>query len=188
MKSCGMIVCAMLLFFVNGVAHADLYKCAQMVYKDGMLKKYEYKGNTWGANTKKHGVFSSTTGSTTETTTASVDPGVSTKQLLSTTQFSSSWGECAAIDYEITQEFRSNYIKQNIAEIKKQISVGDGYHLASLAFLSGCKQVDRTGWIDTLQKNFEPLYDANNETQFDHQLQMMIHSDTTLASQCKSMG
>ena len=188
MKSCVRIICAFLLFLVNGVAHADMYKCAQMVYKDGMLKKYEYKGNTWGANTKKHGVFSSTTGSTTETTTASVDPGVSTKQLLSSAQYSSSWGECSAIDYEITQEFRSDYIKQNIVEIKKQISVGDGYHLASLAFLSGCKQIDRAEWTTTLQKNFETLYDASNEVQFDKQLQQLIHSDRALASQCKTLG
>lgn len=188
MKSGNRIICALVIFFLNGVAYADMYKCAQMVYKDGMFKKYEYKGNTWGANTKKNGVFSSTTGSTTETTTASVDPGVSTKQLLSTTQYSSSWGECSAIDYHITQEFRSNYIKQNIVEIKKQISVGEGYHLASLAFLSGCKQIDRTGWISTLQKNFEGLYDANTELQFDRQLQSLINSDSTLASQCNSLG
>lgn len=182
------IFCAMLGFFVNDVARADMYKCAQMVYKDGMFKKYEYKGNTWGANTKKHGAFSSTTGSTTETTTGSVDPGVSSKSLLSTAQYSSSWGECAAIDYHITQEFRSNYIKQNIAEIKKQISVGDGYHLASLAFLSGCKQIDRMNWVSTLQGNFESLYDANNELQFDRQLQHLIQSDTSLTSQCKPVG
>lgn len=188
MKSCYRIACALVLFLLSDVARADMYKCAQMVYKDGMFKKYEYKGNTWGANTKKHGVFSSTTGSTTETTTASLDPGVSTKQLLSTAQFSSSWGECAAIDYEITQEFRSNYIKQNIVEIKKQISVGDGYHLASLAFLSGCTQIDQAAWILRLQQNFEPFYDASNETQFDRQLQDVIHSDTALASQCKTLG
>lgn len=188
MKSFGRIFCAMLFFSLNTVARADMYKCAQMVYKDGMFKKYEYKGNTWGANTKKHGVFSSTGGSTTETTTASVDPGVSSKNLLSTTQYSSSWGECAAIDYHITQEFRGNYIKQNIAEIKKQISVGDGYHLASLAFLSGCKKIDRASWITTLQGNFESLYDATNELQFDSQLQRLIESDSVLASLCKPLA
>ncbi len=83
---------------LSQAASADMYKCAQMIYKGGWFKKYEYKGNTYGANIKKHGLISSTAGSTSETVTASVDPGVSLKSSVSSTsQYSSSWGECAML-------------------------------------------------------------------------------------------
>ncbi|MCX6118764.1 MAG: hypothetical protein NT027_14580 [Proteobacteria bacterium] len=153
-------------------AYADAYRCAQMVYKGGWFRKYEVKGNTWGANTKKHGVASSSAGSTTETSTASVDPGVSLNRLLSSAQYSSSWGECAAIDMEITQEFRGRYIKQNIAEIKKQIVIGEGYHIE----------------IGSLRNKAESFYDAKDENGFDATLQKIIRDDVNLNAQCKVVG
>lgn len=188
MKSWKKFFCAASFLFTSGVAHADMYKCWKMVYKEGLFKKYEYLGNTWGANTKKHGAFSSTAGSTTEHTTASVDPIITSKELLSTAQYSSSWGECAAIDYEVTQEFRTKYIEQNIVEIKKQISVGDGYHLASLAFLSGCQQIDHDSWVESLRSNIEQFYDTTSGQQFDQELQHVIKSDKAFSTQCKLLA
>jgi hypothetical protein len=74
------LVAALILSFTALPAHADYYQCAKKVYEAGWLKKYQYKGETWAANTKKSGLLSSTMNVSTENTTSSVDPGVTTGQ------------------------------------------------------------------------------------------------------------
>ncbi|NCN40140.1 DUF3015 domain-containing protein [bacterium] len=188
MKSLKALFAFLFLFSVSESVLADQYSCAKMVYKDGWLTKYEYLGNTWGANTKKSGVLSSTGGSSIERTTASVDPGVTTGQFMSSLQYSSSWGECSMLEMFITQQFRQDYIEQNIDEIKKQIALGDGHHLDSLAFLSGCYQVERSVWSSQLQENTESFYDMNNVKNFDQKLENVIHSSSHLNQHCKMPG
>ncbi len=92
------------------------------------------------------------------------------------------------LDYHITQEMRKEYIGQNLAEIKKQISQGEGYHLASLAFLSGCRDIEAAGWSKALQGEMEGLYDASHQDSFDAKLQNVIHKDSILNKQCKTLG
>jgi hypothetical protein len=147
------------ILFLTSFARADYYSCAKMIYKDGWLKTYEYKGNTWGANTKKHGALTSTGGATIENTTSSVDPGVTTGEFMSSSQYSSSWGECSAVDQLISRKMREDYIEQNMGEVKKQIAIGDGYHIDSLAFMAGCQGIDRAGWSQTLQNKTAEFYD-----------------------------
>tara|TARA_B100001248_G_scaffold262510_1_gene259016 strand:- start:3724 stop:4290 length:567 start_codon:yes stop_codon:yes gene_type:complete len=172
------------LVFSN-FAMANAYKCAKMVYSDGWLIDYEYLGNTWGANTKKHGALSSTFGSSIEKTTSSVDPGVYTGQAMSSMQYSSSWGDCSMLDYHITKKIRKDYIEQNIHEIRKQIALGHGIHIDSLAFLSGCKGIEQNRWLHNLRQNTEIFYEAENADGFVLGLDSMIQSDRNLNRKCQ---
>lgn len=165
-------------------AQADYYSCHKKIYETGWLKKYEYKGQTWGANTKKSGLLSSSVGVTVENMTSSVDPGVTTGELMSSVQYSSSWGECAAVDMEISKLFRDQYIEQNLVEIKKQVAVGGGYHIDSLAVISGCKGVNSAIFAGALQKSTEALYDAPNANAFRAELDRVIHRDRKLDTSC----
>ena len=171
---------------INFEVHADAYTCAKKVVADGWLKKYEYLGNTWGANTKKSGSFGSSSGSTTENSTASFDPGVTTGKYQSTTQYSSSWGECSMLEMYITRQMREDYIEQNHAEIKKQIAQGDGHHLESLAFLSGCSQVQSERWKGTLRAKAVELIEAELASDWSDVLDQSIESDPELKSACSA--
>lgn len=128
--------------FVNS-AYAD--KCGEFVYnKKGMLRKYEYLNLHLTENTKKHGSSSSTFGITTESTTASSDPGVYTGQVIGSSQSLSSWGECkfnptALMDLFGSREEYKDYIAQNLEEVKKQMAQGDGGHLHTLAAAHHCE-------------------------------------------------
>lgn len=169
---------------LSSIAAADAYSCAKMVYAKGWLIKYEYKGNTWGANTQKHGVLSSTVGSSTEGTTSSVDPGYYTGSTMSSLQYSSSWGECSMLDYHITKQFREDYIEQNMVEIKKHVALGDGVHVASLAYLSGCKDIEESTWVNGLRSHMEPLYDAETGARFAEEIDQVIKGNVELKSKC----
>ncbi len=177
-------IVAMLGIFNSQPALANAYSCAKMIYKDGWLKSYEYLGNTFGANTKKHGAVSSTTGALTENLTSTVDPGVYTGKAMSSVQYSSSWGDCSLVEYHITKRVREDYIEQNMQEIKKQIALGAGYHVDSLAVLSGCRQGERVNWSTKLQSRTADFYDSQNGPSFTEKLDALIASDELLKLEC----
>lgn len=178
------IVCLALLTTSTAV-YADMYSCAKMVYKDGWLRKYEYLGNTWGANTKKNGVTTSLGGSSIEKTTSSLDPGVTTGNVMSSAQYSSSWGECSMMNYHITRNTREKYIEQNMGDIIKQVAMGDGHHVDTLAFVSGCREIDRDVWRRSLQSRTAELYDAKTGAAFSEQLQVVIDREPSLKTNCQ---
>ncbi len=168
----------------SNLAYADAYSCAKMIYKDGWLVKYEHLGNTWGANTKKHGAVSSSVGSSVEKTTSSVDPGVSTGNIMSSVQYFSSWGECSMLEYHITKQLREQYIEQNLGEIKRQVAMGQGYHVDALAMISGCQNLGANEWARALQSNTEELYDLNSGVAFADHLNTIVMSQNSLRGNC----
>ena len=168
------------------VASADYYSCPKKVYSQGWLRKYEYKGNTWSANIKKSGFLSSTAHSSTENTTSSVDPGVTTGEAISSVQYTSSWGECAMFDMEITMKMRDDFIDQNLNEIKKQVAQGSGYHIDSLAALSGCAHYDSVIWAQHLQAHTGEFYDSIDGRAFRQVLDSMINSDSMMKPFCQA--
>jgi hypothetical protein len=178
------LLCICVLMFSAQFASADTYSCAKMIFKDGWLRNYEYLGNTWGANTKKSGLVSSSIGSSIEKTTSSVDPGVTTGDSVSTTQYTSSWGECSMLEYNITWQMRDQYIEQNMDGIKKEIAIGEGQHVDSLAFLSGCKGIDHEVWTRSLQKNTAGFYDSTSSKDFSEKLGTVIKGNQQLQSNC----
>lgn len=84
-----------------------------------------------------------------------------------------------------TENFRKEYIDQNMIEIKKQIALGEGHHVDSLAFLSGCVNIDRQNWVGNLKSNMPELYDAQSSDAFVGQLKGIIESDSELNAHCK---
>ena len=175
---------ALLGMTITSSALADKYSCAKMVAAGGWFKKYEYIGNTWGANTQKSGVLSSILHSSIEKTTSSVDPGISTKNLVSTLQYSSSWGECSMLNYEVTMQMRKDYIEQNADEIKTEIALGQGIHIDSLAFVSGCHNLNETAWKESLQNRAVEFYEQKNANDFVNVLDRMIQTEPKLAGLC----
>lgn len=171
-------------FFLSSYAYADAYKCAKMVYESGWLKKYEHLGNTWGANTKKHGLLSSSVGSSVEKTTSSFDLGVATGNIMSTLQYSSSWGECSMLEYHITQRIREDFIDQNMPELKKQIALGGGIYVDTVAYLSGCDIKAEASWSRHLQSQTIQLYDAQSAKDFTAQLDKSIKANSELNNLC----
>ena len=178
----------LLVTFTGSSAFANIYTCAKMVYSAGWLKKYDTLGETWGANTKKMGILSSVAHSSIEKTTSSVDPGVTTKTFVSTVQYTSSWGECSILDYQITMQMRKDYIEQNADEIKTQIAMGDGIHVDSLAFVSGCHDLNETAWKKSLKERAVKFYESKDATDFVNSLDEMIKSDKNFAGHCSLVG
>lgn len=174
----------LVLALIPHTSFGNAESCGKKIYSGGWLKKYEFKGNTLGANTKKSGLLGSSTGAFTENTTSSVDPGVTTGQFISSAQYSSSWGECAAVDLIITKSMRDGYIKQNLPEIKKQVAMGKGYLVDSLATLSGCKNIDHKNWSRKLQSHTSELYDSQSGDAFRDILDGIIVQDPELKTNC----
>ncbi len=173
-----------MVFGFGSNAYANQYACAKMVYSNGWLRKYDYLGNTWGANTQKSGVLSSMVHSSIEKTTSSVDPGVSTKNFVSTMQYTSSWGECSMLNYNITQQMREDYIDQNMNVIKTQVALGDGVHVDSLAFVSGCHGLDEVLWKNVLREKSLQLYDQENAKGFVKTLDQIISQEPAFTGKC----
>ncbi len=172
--------------FIAPLAHAT--KCGQVVYnKHGMLRKYEVLPLDLSEAIKKHGV-SSTSSATTETSTASVDPGVTTGASDSQTQSVSTKGDCiwggffGAVDREDFEK----YVEQNMPEIKNQIALGQGGHIEILAAFGDSRQPKALG--QTLQKNMKYFVDfTDNESKaFVQRFQDLILKDSQLSIQCKS--
>lgn len=175
-----------LLILVAPLAHAT--KCGQVVYnKHGMLRKYEVLPLNLTEAVKKHGV-SSTSGATTEGSTASTDPGVSTGASDSQTQSTSTKGDCkwgGLFGFNDQQDFK-NYVQQNMNEIKNQISAAQGGHIEVLAAFSSCKQAATLG--RALQKNMDLFVDLSTKDSavFVERIQNMISKDVSLSNQCQS--
>lgn len=179
-------ICFVSLTLLASFAHAT--KCGEVIYnKHGKLRKYEVIPLDISEGIKKHGV-SSTSGATTETSTASVDPGVSTGVSDSQTQSVSTKGDCKWGGFFGSADRRDfeGYVEQNMNEIKNQMSVGQGGHIEMLAAFAGCSQTDALG--HKLQQNMKSFVDLNNQDSkiFVERVQNMISTDSQLANQCQS--
>jgi hypothetical protein len=77
-------------------------------------------------------------------------------ELLSSTQFTSSWGECSAIG---TRETRNQFLQANLENIKRDAARGAGEYLHTLSSLYGCKSFSKRNlFYSELQKNYEHLF------------------------------
>lgn len=160
---------------------ASATACGDFIYKHGTFKKYEYMNNTGIENTKKHG-YSSTSAATTESSTASVDPGVSTGVTQSHSQSTSTQGECKWGGFFASKEEYKDYLAQNMFEIKQEMSLGQGGHLEILASAFGCAKQDKENLSLVLQKNFESFvdYEPNQSNEFANSIKMVVEKNPSL--------
>lgn len=168
---------------------AQATKCGEVIYnKHGMWRKYNYLPLDLSELIKKHGSISWTSPATTETSTASTDPGVSTGVSDSQTQSVSTRGECKwGGFFGVTdREDFEKYVEQNMNEIKTQMSMGQGGHLEVIAGFMGCSQAAVIGPV--MQKNMNQFVDFNSQDakMFVDRLGKVLSTETSLANQCQA--
>lgn len=178
------------VMFIFLTPFANATKCGEVVYnKHGKLRKYNVLPLDLSEAWKKYG-SSSTSNATTETSTASVDPGVSTGASDSQTQSLSTKGDCKWGGFFGNADRRDfqNYVEQNMNEIKNQIALGEGGHLEILAAFSGCSQAKVLG--RSLQKNMRQFVDLGEQqaSDFVDRVRTIIVSNPQLSEQCSSLA
>ena len=169
----------------NSVSHANA--CGEMIYnKNGKLRKYQYMPNTISENSAKHG-SSTSSGVSTEMTTAGSDVGVSTGATAGYGQFSSTKGECKWFGLFSSHQQYHDYLAQNLTEIKQEMSLGKGGHLQILASAFECNSQGQKQINQVFQKNFGRFVDfqAQNADQFAKTLNDVV--DTELAESCHAI-
>jgi hypothetical protein len=167
---------------------AQATKCGQVVYnKHGMLRKYEVLPLDLSESWKKHGI-SSTSGATTESSTASSDPGVSTGGSDSQTQSTFTKGDCKwwGIFSQLSNRDYQNYVEQNFNEINSQIAVGQGGHIEMLSLIVDCAPTANLG--QSLQKNMSQFVDlTENDSQvFLERVRGVINTNSQLSKLCQA--
>lgn len=171
--------------------HAHATKCGEFIYnKYGMYRHYEWLPNTASENTKKNGLAMSTIKPSTETSTASSDPGVSTGTSTASTQSWSSYGDCSfwgQIKDSMKASYRHIYIEENLDGIKKQAALGTGGgHMDSIALMSNCSMQAGSRLGALLQKNYATIcdYDPAHSTALVDYIDTLIKDDPELKDEC----
>jgi hypothetical protein len=100
---------------------------------------------------------------------------------VSGTSYVSSTGPCAMI-----ASVRQEYIEQNLDEIKKQIAVGRGGHIDTLAVFSSCPFGSASRLGSLMQKNLSHVYDipSSGAAGFGAYIDWLIESDHELSLRC----
>ena len=127
--------------------------CSKML-NDGLYKRYEYGGidQPLTKATKRHGSSKGTSATTTEGTTALLDPKYWSNVSTSETQSTSSTGECNLFGLNKLKEQREMYFLQNRDEIIAQISQGGGPHVNVIAAYTLCDKNKFRYFSDELQR------------------------------------
>lgn len=88
---------------------------------------------------------------------------VTTRYLVSSTSFTTSTGECAAIGYH-SKENKEMYYVQNELELQLDIAKGEGPYLAELSSIYGCSNSEVVN--QSLMKNYKAIYDTKKPSDF----------------------
>lgn len=173
---------------MNSALAMNQSKCSKLL-NNGLYKKYEYGGidQPLTKATKKHGSSKGTSATSTEGSTASLDPKYWSNITTSETQFISSSGACSAIALNQIKENRSKYIAQNFDEIKKEIAQADGEHLSVLAMFSLCDKSSEVPFMRALQKDFKKINSSNSKTMSDI-IDNKVKKSKVLALSCHSFS
>lgn len=156
------IVLGLLMSVVNASA-IDMAKCSALLNK-GWYKTYEYAGidQPLTKATKKHGMSKATSVTSTEGSTASLDPGYTTNVSTSQTQGISSYGDCSLIGRLEIKERRDLYFAQNREEALKEVALGGGEHLRVIGTYSLCDNDKMDEFQKMLQSKMKELLKVKN--------------------------
>lgn len=132
------------LIFSLPIMALDQAACSRLL-NDGLYKKYQYGGvdQPFTKAVKRHGLSKGSSATSTEGTTALLDPKYWSNVSTSETQSTSSTGECNLFGLNKLKEQRELYFLQNRDELIADISQGRGEHLKVLAAYSLCDK-DKT--------------------------------------------
>ncbi len=156
------IILAILSVFCSNVYAFNSGSCSSLIYNNGWWRKYPDLGiGEKGINLSIKATSRGSSGSSnwsTQGTTASTDPGVSTKSSQSFTQSISSWGPCSLIgSAEDMRKLRDLYYAQNKDGVLKELAQGNGDHLEVMAFFGRCDMKAQKEFNTSMQKNFGNL-------------------------------
>ncbi|MFY7992050.1 MAG: DUF3015 family protein [Bacteriovoracaceae bacterium] len=141
-------------FFFSSYSMAINHQACSRMLNNGLYKKYEYGGidQPLTKATKKHGTSKGVSATTTEGTTAVLDPKYWSNVSSSGTQLTSSTGECRLFGINLLKEQREMYFLQNRDEIIAQISQGGGPHVDVIAAYSLCDDSRISDFSKELQR------------------------------------
>lgn len=183
MKFTYIILLALISFVFSSSAYAmNISGCSNML-NNGWYKKYKYRGVDGAAfkATTKDG-FKGSSATSTEGSTASLDPKYSANYSTFGSQYWSSWGPCAMFGSNEIRENREKYFVQNRDEILKDIAVGQGEHVNVLASFSLCEDKAISTYGAELQKNIGSLIQPKNS--YNQALDQIVSSNSFLAANC----
>lgn len=166
----------------------DSGKCSSML-NEGLYKKYKWRGmgesnsKAITAETKSSNIVSASSKMTTEGSTASLDPKYSSNVSTSQTQASSSWGECSLFALQERKEQRDLYVEQNLDQIKKDISSGQGNHLQTLAWFSLCEDSAQAKFNQAMQEHMSDFL-VTDSKELNKNIDGVIKGNAELSGQC----
>lgn len=166
------IIAVILAAFSVNVYALNSSSCSSLIYNNGWWRKYPALGiGETGLNkmfkTTSHGSSGSTDWSS-QSTTAAIDPGVSTKASQSFTQSVSSWGPCSLIgSADDMRKLRELYYAQNKDGFLKELAQGNGEHLEVMAFFGRCDAKKQKEFNRAMQGNYLNLIqDVRDDKKF----------------------
>jgi hypothetical protein len=148
------------ILFSNLSFSIDYAACSKML-NDGLYKTYKYGGidQPLTKATKDHGFSSASSVTSTEGTTAILDPKYWSNITTSETQSTSSTGECSAIALNNLKSERELYIAQNRNELFLDIAMGEGKFTEVLAYMSLCDKQATPDFQKAIQGKIESFVD-----------------------------
>lgn len=176
------------LLFTSSLCFAiDQAACSKLL-NNGLYKTYKYGGidQPLTKATKDHGISKSTSVTSTEGSTASLDPKYWSNVTTSETQSTSSWGPCNAIgmnDADIKRN-RALYIVQNKDEVIKEIAQGGGEHLKVLATFSLCDKSAYDSFSKTLQVGTAQFIEMKDDMSLGNIIDQKIKENRDLSVSC----
>lgn len=167
----------------------DSAKCSKML-NDGLYKKYKFGGigdanaNAITGETKKSGSTSASSATSTEGSTALLDPKYYSNITTSEGQSTSSTGDCSLFALKERETFRNQYFAQNEFQIMNEIAQGGGMHIEDLAWLSLC---DNDANLEkVLQANFSKFLQANKNG--GAIIDQIVYQDPDLKTKCYNLS
>ncbi len=183
------IIVTVLLFMSSSLAFSYNDKKCFGMYTKNALRKYDYKylgpTSVTSDTTTKEGSTKVTTQNSTQGSTMAVDPTVFGKRFISSTQYSSSFGECAMFGFHDMEKERQYYIAVNTADIKRDIAFGKGTHIDALSKLSGCTAGSAGLLGSALKSKFSQIQDLENDSyKFSEVIHQTIIGHSKLKQRC----
>jgi len=106
--------------------------------------------------------------------------------LLSSVQFTSSWGDCAAFGMV---EKKKKFIAENLDRLKIDSANGKGEYLDALAYLSGCPESSLKPFSAALQANYPGVFEGIQTPKgISIRMDRVIQNDLSLAQSCHIVG
>lgn len=164
------IIAIGMAMLAQGADAHDIKKCFAYQTKSALLRKYDFKylaPSTHPSDfkncsvptdtTSKEGISKFSTESSTQGSTMSLDPAVSTNSITGETQFISSFGECSMLGMIERDDKRDAFVASNWEAIRQEIALGHGENLATVAYLGGIAPAAYDAYVEALRARYPTL-------------------------------